>query len=379
MTSAQISESRHCLRDRRSARGRGIRARRWIAASCWLCLLLLIPLRSASQQGEAASTIRGEVFGQPLTIEVIPLDDPVESRDALADALEETNRVDHLLEVGDLLPRPASEYPRSEPGGVAALNAAAGQGPVRVDGRVLEVLTRALEYCRWSHGAFGPLGGMLNGLWGLRQRVGGLPSPEVVADQAGLTDCDRLSLDAATVTASLSDGSRVDLWGFEYGYAIDRVTSLLVARGFTSGWIQIGQVTRAFGSGRSGRGWPMAVDPIAGGVVPTERLLLHDRALAMASSLENAIEIAGERYPPYIDHRSGLPASGKAAVLVVAQTALDAQALASALFVLSNREGEFRLGALDPRPAVKWFLGEGEGQPLIMLKGWSQVEPWVPE
>src|SRR5205807_1703628 len=55
--------------------------------------------------------------------------------------------------------------PGREDGELAALNAAAGKGPRRVDPRLYASLTRALNYCLWSEGKEGPLGGYLHRLW----------------------------------------------------------------------------------------------------------------------------------------------------------------------------------------------------------------------
>ena len=63
---------------------------------------------------------------------------------------------------------------------------------------------------------------------------------------------------------------------------------------------------------------------------------------------------------------------------MVTELALDAQALAAALFVLDNREGEFHLGSLRPRPAVKWYLGEESNTPLVIENGWAGLLTWEP-
>lgn len=324
-------------------------------------------------QTDAPSRLEATLFGSPALIDVRPLADPVASRDALADVLELARELERLVDVGDVLAGTAAFED-----GVRAVNAAAGRGTVAVDRRVLDLLHRALEYCRWSQGAYGPLGGMLNGLWGLRRSVGGLPPPGALDEQAELASCDRLELDLEAGTARLAAGSRLDLWGFERGFVVDRVVEALLARGFVDGWVQVGHVTRAFGPGPGDRGWPMEVEPLENAEALAERIFLRDRALAMASRRERVLDIAGERFAPYLDHRTGRPAGGKAAVLVVAEGALDAEALAATLFVLSNREGEFRLGSLRPQPAVKWLLGEDEGAPLIMLRGWAQLDHWTP-
>ena len=341
----------------------------------WSYLLATLFLSCAGLwgQSESARSISGRAFDSDLAIEIEPLADGGRSRDLLVAALTLVRELERLTHVVDVFAKP-----EAEDRGVGRLNASSGSGPVEIDARLLLLLARSLEYCRWSRGAYGPMGGVLHGLWGLRHKVVGLPSAAVLAEQTNLAQCDRLQLDLDQGTAQLWSKSRIDLWGFARGFAIDAAVELLQQQGAFSGWVQIGHVTRAFGPGPSGKGWPMAMNPGDPASTPTERVFLRDQALAMASFQERALEVAGERFAPYIDHRLGRPAAGKVAVLAASDTALDAEALAATLFVLPNREGEFYLGALRPQPAVKWFLGSTEGTPLIMQREWSRLKSWSP-
>ena len=76
-------------------------------------------------------------------------------------------------------------------------------------------------------------------------------------------------------------------------------------------------------------------------------------------------------YAPFIDQRSGKPATGTMGVLVVTKLAVDAQAIGSALVTLGNREGQLRLGGVVPSPSVLWLLGDGDGAPLLATYRWS--------
>jgi thiamine biosynthesis lipoprotein ApbE len=165
---------------------------------------------------------------------------------------------------------------------------------------------------------------------------------------------------------------------FERGFAVDRAIESFRQRGVSNGWIEIGHLARAIGGGPDGAGWPIAVDATEPVTTPTERVLLHDRALALAALWAEPIEIAGDRHPRYLDHRTGRPGKDTVAVLAVTETAVDAAGLAATLFVLPSRIGEYRLGSLRPAPAVKWFLGAGESVPLITERGWAELPKWKP-
>jgi thiamine biosynthesis lipoprotein ApbE len=176
----------------------------------------------------------------------------------------------------------------------------------------------------------------------------------------------------------LAAGSLVDLLAFERAFAVDLAIAAFEELGVTSGWAEIGHVVRALGGGPDGAGWPINVDATNPVTTPTEHILLHDRALALAASWAESIEIAGDRHAPWIDHRTGRPATGTVAVLAVSETAVDAAGLAATLFVLPQRIGQYRLGSLQPQPAVKWFLGHGDGRPLVTDRGWAGLPKWQP-
>jgi thiamine biosynthesis lipoprotein len=245
---------------------------------------------------------------------------------------------------------------------------------VRLDPRLLSALERALGFCRWSQGAHGPLGGNLYGLWGVRDPVYARPPRDVLQAEVEKADCGRLAVDRDTGTAQLAAGSRVDLWGFRRGLAVDRAVEVLREAGAPEGWVEIGTVTRAFGPGPDGRGWPARANP-TGREETEQRILLHDRALAMVSD-RDPIEIAGDAYPRYIDQRNGLPSRQAMAVFTVTELAIDAEGLAVTLFVVNQRLGEYRVGLLEPRPSVLWMLGSGEGIPLTVSRHWAKLENW---
>ena len=100
---------------------------------------------------------------------------------------------------------------------------------------------------------------------------------------------------------------------------------------------------------------------------------LVDRAFAVAGQ-EPDLVIGGDRYAAHLNLRTGQPAEGVAATLAVTELAIDAQALSITMFVLGQREGMMRLGALRPEPAVAWLLGRGDGTPLLTTHRWATID-----
>ncbi len=316
----------------------------------------------------AAQAANGEP--QRLSIEAFAGRAVVEVRDLESAAAEAAARaaLDTMRELEALTdPRGAGAK------GIGALNRAAGGEPVALQARLMPLLVRALDFCTWSNGAHGPMGGALYELWGLRSPAAGLPSPEKLGAARDTAGCDRLRLDMAQGTAQVGRGSVVDLWGFAAGFAVDEAVNALRASGVSNGWVSAGGVERGFGAGPSGNGWPASLPKTRGATHPGENFLLVDQALGIADAAAHRLRAGGETPAAFLDQRRGQPVNGVLLTAAVSSQGVDAQALAVAAFVLGNREAQFRLGSLKPRPAVYWAMGGGEAEPVVTSFGWSTL------
>ena len=130
--------------------------------------------------------------------------------------------------------------------------------------------------------------------------------------------------------------------------------------------VNLGGNLRCAGASRPGRkGWAVAVRdpylPYGGGSVGT-LTLTGGRATATSGRYERFVEIAGRRYAHVIDPRTGQPVAGLAQVTVVADTAGEADALSTALFVLGPEAG---LGLLRSYPGTTALFvpDPADGQP----------------
>ena len=326
------------------------------------------PFAASQADDQPRALLDANAFGgEVVAIEILPLEERAATRDALADALTEVNEVEALFD-------PYGEFPR----GLGALNRGAGGEPVPLDDRVVEALRRSLLFCIWSENAHGPLGGVLYGAWSLRRPAGASPDPRFIQQALEAAACEGLDLDPQASTGRLEIGVRADLWGFAKGYAVDRAVFRLRAAGATSGWVQIGDVVRAFQDGPDQPGWQVTLDATDPKDQLVERIVLHNRAIALAAKDHRpALRIAGVDWAPYLDQRTGAPIQDKTAVFVATDEAIDAQGLAVALFVQNHREGQFRAGRLSPRPAIKWLLGTLD-PPLENSRGWADLPKWRP-
>jgi len=268
----------------------------------------------------------------------------------------------------------AAESDLGPGGGLARLAERAGE-PVALPPPLLGLLSKAADFCVWSEGRIGPLGGALYDLWGLHRPARGLPPAARLEEAAASAACDRLQVDAPRGQATVAPGSRPETWGFALGWAVDRAGAALADAGATNARVELGGVLLGIGPGPGGRGWEVAGLRFPGQAEPLATIYLRDRALAVVTPEDRPIVIAGDRFAPYLDQRTGRPGEGMVAVLAASPLALDAQAVAVAMFVAGPRQGQYMAGPLRPSPAVLWLLGSGEGEPLFESSRWSDLRP----
>lgn len=291
-----------------------------------------------------------QAFGQPVEIQIRGLSAEA-TRDVLQKAL-----------VGVV------EMERLATDGSAALSAAAGKGPQPVDPRLLDLLARAGSFCQWSEGAHGPLGKGLYSLWEPRSQVEDPLGSEAALQAAQAAACDRLTFDPQKRTVTLAAGSGVDLVGFAEGAAVDRAVEVLRESKVGNAFVRIGRVQRGFGPGPAGKGWPVFLPQIPGLAEHADMVYLRDQSLAVAAGSDHPLQGGASSY---LNQRTGAPAQGVLAAVAVTELAVDAQGLATTMLILGPREGELRMGTLRPRPSLLWFLGTGEGAPLLVNYRWT--------
>src|SRR5262249_20336731 len=94
-------------------------------------------------------------------------------------------------------------------------------------------------------------------------------------------------------------------------------------------------------------------------------LRLRDRGLGTSAATFQHLEYNGRKLGHLLDPRTGWPAEGMASATVLAPTAAEADALATALFILGGEEGEAYLAAPPEIGAVLLAAGE-DAVPVLM-------------
>jgi FAD:protein FMN transferase len=249
---------------------------------------------------------------------------------ALTTALDEMQRVDALM----------SHYkPDSE---VSRVTGLAGVEALPVHADTLHVIQTAQDISRETGGAFDITVAPLVKLWGFFSHEARVPrDDEIVEARAGVGyEGVRIDSDASTVMLE-REGMDLDLGGIAKGHAVDLAARSVRDAGVRSALVNLSNSTfYAIGVPDGAEHWRIAVQhPRA----PGDQLglvLVSDAALATSADTEQFFVRDGVRYGHILDPRTGYPVTnGVVSVTVVAPTGIEADALATAVFVLGADDG----------------------------------------
>jgi len=217
----------------------------------------------------------------------------------------------------------------------ARLNVAAG--PLEVSAATAEVLELGLRVAAASGGAFDLTLGRLKALWGFDGDGPRVPDDAEIAAALRGIGPEALRLEGRRVTKG-DAVLGIDLGAIAKGYAVDRAVAALQAAGIRRASVNAGGDLRLLGN-HGGRPWRIGIqhprDPQ--GVLVT--LELAAAAVVTSGDYERFFEVDGVRYHHILDPRDGRPADACQSVTVVAASAAEADALATAAFVLGPEAG----------------------------------------
>lgn len=219
---------------------------------------------------------------------------------------------------------------------LSQLNQRAFEQPIVVEERLFQLLQTAATIWRETDGAYDITSGPLTKVWGFYQRQGRLPSEAEIATALNNVGMQSVSLDSAARTVQFTKpGIELNLGSIGKGYALDRCAELFADASVKNYLLHGGNSSvLARGAESSDDCWWIGVrDPLR-----SERRIfevaVRNRAVGTSGAAVQFFIHRGERYGHIIDPRSGWPARGLLSVTVLAPTAVQADALATALYVL---------------------------------------------
>lgn len=300
---------------------------RWVAGRSLLACAVLAALAGSGPLPAPASVER-RVAMMGTTVDVAILAPRREAALAASErVLAELSRVEDLLTTW-------------RPGGpLALLDDSPAGAALALDAEVVTALSEVFAWSARTGGAFDPTVLPLMRAWDLRG-AGRIPSAEELSDALAATGTDRFRLDPRAGTAiRLDPRAGIDEGGWGKGYALDRAALRLREAGVANALIDLGGQVLARGRAGDGATWTIAISHPEARERPVVTLSLSDASASTSGNSERGRRVGGRRIGHVLDPRTGQPASDFGSVTVVAPSALTADILSTALFVLGPEEG----------------------------------------
>lgn len=250
-----------------------------------------------------------------------------------------------------------SDYdPTSE---VSRLNRGQLHVPQTISRDLQRVLIASGDWNTRAHGALDVSFGNLTAYWRKIRRSKRAPERLEIQKQLERCGWERVVFEPSDATVVLND-VRLDLGAIAKGYIIDQVFEQLVDAGFPCCLVDAGGDMRLGQAPPDQPGWRVRVKDLlrsgateqqtteqkdVGGAPEDLDLTLTHCAIATSGDLFQYVEFEGKRYSHILDPDTGWGIEGRRSATVIAPTAMDADAAATALCILGEA-GRF-LGDLE--------------------------------
>ena len=291
-----------------------------------LLAALVLAANTAYEPTVATVERRIESMGTTLDL-VVRMKYREQALEASEAALAEVRRVETLLTTW----KPGGELER--------VNSAPTGKAVAVSPELSDLLAIDFRWVTRTSGAFDLTVAPLMRAWDLRGK-GRIPTAAELAAARAATGIERFRLDAAahTVARRVRDAG-IDEGAWGKGYGLERAGRVLRKAGVESALLDLGGQVLAVGTDTAEKPWRVPVaHPRERGRAVAELGLVNLSASTSGDS-ERFREVDGRRIGHILDPRTGEPAPDFGSVTVVAPSALVADILSTAFFVLGPEKG----------------------------------------
>ncbi|MBQ4528128.1 MAG: FAD:protein FMN transferase [Clostridia bacterium] len=244
-------------------------------------------------------------------------------------AISEVQRIELLL----------SAY--IETSDIYQINQNAATTPVKVSDETVSVLSKALDFCEKTSGAFDITIKPLVELWNIKAENPQVPTDEQIGAARDKVDYKSVVIEDGYVRF-LKEGMKIDLGGAAKGYAADKVFEVLKKHGIKNALIDLGGNIYAMGRSESDAPWKIGLqDPDKERGEHFYVMELSDKTCVTSGSYERYFEKDGKIYHHIIDPETGYPADGNLlSVSVSGDSSFEADMLSTAIFVMGTEEFE---------------------------------------
>lgn len=217
---------------------------------------------------------------------------------------------------------------------------APGEQTFTVSDDMAALLSKGLEYCRLSDGAFDITIEPLSSLWVFTGDSPAVPDADSIRRAVEKIGWQNLRLNGTTLTF-LSDRTTIDLGAIAKGYIADRIREYLVEHGVTSAIIDLGGNILCIGQKPDGNPFSIGLKkPFAGQSETSGVLSVADMSVVTSGVYERHFIINGKNYHHILNPVDGYPYdNGLLSVTILSGTSADGDGLSTVCFSLGLEKG----------------------------------------
>ncbi len=198
---------------------------------------------------------------------------------------------------------------------------------------IFEVMLYCDSLNKISNGAFDVSLGTLIDEWKFGSSDPVLPSEKNILIAKSLSGWKNIRFNS-NASFTKANGVQLNFGAVAKGYAVDKAIELLKRNGINTALVNAGGEIRELG-----RDWVVGIQHPRSSTNLLGTLKLNGMAVATSGDYEQYFEKDGKRYHHILDPKTGYPSDKCRSVTVIAQTDMEADALATAVFVLGKDEG----------------------------------------
>ncbi len=245
-----------------------------------------------------------------------------EGESLLDQCVAEVKRIEYLL----------TEF--SDTSQTAKINQAAGKESVEVDDETFQIIKRSLDISELTQGAFDITAGVLKKLYNFKGDSFNMPRQSAINDSLAKVGYRKIKLTVPNQVQLSVDGMHIGFGAIGKGYAADKVKSLLINKGVTSGVINASGDLTAWGKRLDGHPWKVAIADPNDKTKNIAWIPIDESSVATSGDYEQYFIHQGKRYSHTLDPKTGRPVSGIKSVTIVSPSAELSDALATAVFTM---------------------------------------------
>ena len=260
-------------------------------------------------------------------------------------AFDEMQRIEQLM---------STYIPDSE---ISRINRAAGKEAIPVSREVEEVIREGIYWSEQSSGAFDITVEPLVHLWDFNGEKEVIPSENTLRKTASLVNYKDIEVKDHTVRLKRR-GMAINVGGLAKGYAVDRAISILRGK-VKNGIVNAGGDLFAFGQKAKQTSWNIGLQHPRKPQELLASFAVNNQAIATSGDYQRYFIKDGLRYHHIFDPQTGQPARLMISATIITTEVMDADALATAVFVMGPEKG------------IEWIDSIENAEAMVVLEDGS--------